>query len=92
MIAAPDVPVAAPDADRIPALLMKDTCDAHASGVAQAYVRVLIGMQDGRPTYLDLCASCYRRKELHLLRYPFRDQRFQLGGWYEPVPVTASTS
>jgi hypothetical protein len=71
---------------------MKDACDAHASGVAQAYVRVLIGMQDGRPTYLDLCASCYRRKELLLLQYPFRDQRHQLGGWYEPVPVTGATS
>jgi hypothetical protein len=64
---------------QIPALTSKDRCDAHASGVAQAYVRVLIDHKDPvNPLYLDFCYHCYHERELELLKYPFRDQRGDL--------------
>ncbi len=38
----------------IPALTASDKCDAHKSGVAQAYVRIM--MKNGH--YIDLCCHC----------------------------------
>jgi hypothetical protein len=67
------------DPDDIPELTSHDRCDRHASGVAQAYVRILIRIVDGRPHYLDLCYHCVNLLEAELIMYPHRrDQREDL--------------
>ena len=62
----------------IPPLTLMDRCDAHASGVAQAYVRVLVDPE--KQLYLDFCYHCYNALEVHLLKYEYRDQRADLTG------------